>query len=209
MNWSDLLQIRASLVNGLEIQIGIIGFLILAVLAGGALFAWRRWFREWQAESFDVSLGNIGTVTIKRNHDVARIAHKAWTEMQTRKAALPFDENHDVITEIYDSWYSLFKEFRSLIKEIPAEQIAANEDTQKLIQQMVNVLNVGLRPHLTQWQAKFRWWFDKEKAADQGSSPQEIQKKFPEYQNLITDLKNLNAELQKYSDFLQKVAHGK
>ena len=118
---------------------------------------------------------------------------------------MPFDENHDVISEIYDSWYSLFKEFRELIKTIPAVHIAADKDTEKLVNLMVAVLNDGLRPHLTKWQAKFRRWFNYQIDKRHDDCPQDIQKDFPQYQDLIRELKELNGELQKYSEFLSGV----
>ena len=58
---------------------------------------------------------------LKRSYEVSQIAHQAWTELVTRKAGIPIDFEHDVIAEVYNSWYQLFTETRSLIKAIPAE----------------------------------------------------------------------------------------
>ena len=209
MIWSDLLAIRISLIHGVEVQIGILSFVIFLAVVMIGLYIWKRNFSNWNSSSFEVNLGSIGTVTITRNYDVARIAHKAWTEMQTRKGALPFDEDHDVIIEVYDSWYSLFKEFRSLLKDIPAELISKDHDTKLLVEQMINVLNIGLRPHLTKWQARMRRWMHHTEKTSEGKSFQEIQRDFPDYRDLVTDLKTLNGQLQEYSVFLGKIAHAK
>ena len=42
-------------------------------------------------------------VKLKANIEDKKIAHKIWTELITRKAALPFERDKDVITEVYDS----------------------------------------------------------------------------------------------------------
>lgn len=207
MKWANILQFRASLVEGIDIQIGIIGFFVLACLFIGCVYLWRKYLRGWTASEFDVNLGHIGKVKIRRNNEVACIAHRAWTELQTRKASLPFDESHDVISEIYDSWYSLFKEFRELIKTIPADHIAADKNTEKLVNLMIAVLNEGLRPHLTKWQAKFRRWFNYQTDKRPEDCPQDIQKDFPNYADLVRELIDLNKKLQEYSEFLKKVAH--
>ncbi|MDX9704061.1 MAG: hypothetical protein RBU23_13600 [Candidatus Auribacterota bacterium] len=207
MKWSDVIQFRASLVEGIDIQIGGIGLIILVGLCVASVYLWRKHLRGWSASEFEVNLGRIGKVKIRRNNEVACIAHRAWTELQTRKASLPFDENYDVISEVYDSWYSLFKEFRELIKSIPADHIATDKDTEKLVNLMVAVLNDGLRPHLTKWQAKFRRWFNYQIEKRKEDCPQDIQKDFPQYNDLVKELIELNSKLQEYSNFLRKVAH--
>lgn len=209
MSWDQVISLKVSVLEGVELQIGLIGFVVLAVVMGATIYLWKRYFRGWSATEFSVNLGKIGSVTLKRNHEVASIAHKAWTELKTRKAALPFDESNDVISEIYDSWYVLFKEFRELIKTIPAEHISKDENIEKLVDLMVSVLNEGLRPHLTKWHAKFRHWFNDQSKVRVSDCPQSIQKYFPEYQNLVNELKELNTKLLEYSKFLRKVAHGK
>jgi hypothetical protein len=62
---------------------------------------------KWTVVEAEISLGNIGKIKIRPNHEVIQIAHKAWTELVTRKAALPFDQEHDLIIEVYNSWYTL------------------------------------------------------------------------------------------------------
>ncbi len=59
---------------------------------------------------------NIGgqelTYEIERNSLNLEVAHTIYIELITRKAALPYDEEHDIIVEIYDSWCQLFKTTR-------------------------------------------------------------------------------------------------
>lgn len=126
----------------------------------------------------------------------------------TRKAALPFDKDHDVISEVYDSWYALFQGMRSLTKTIPAEKVRGSKDTQELVRLLVDALNKGLRPHLTKWQARFRHWYENALKKSTEKSPQEIQRDFPQYQELVDELTKVNKQLVEYADVIRRIAHG-
>lgn len=153
----------------------------------------------------NITLGGIGGINIKPNHEVSQIAHKAWTELVTRKAGLPFDLNNDVIVEVYNSWYVLFGEIRNLVKQIPTKQIK-DENTQKLVGLLIDSLNRGLRPHLTMWQAKFRRWYVNEtEGKNFDKTPQEIQKMYPQYQELVQDLVTINQQLVAYTNEIKKL----
>ena len=208
MNSMEILLIEWALPAGIKIAVGPILLVVLAL--GGILWLLLKFPRfkstVWDVVEAQIGFGEVGHVKIKRNHDTVRIAHQAWAELQTRKAALPYDEENDVITEVYDSWYSIFGEVRKLIKSIPAEHIQSNKDTSELVRVMIAVLNEGLRPHLTRWQARYRAWLETQK--ENGRTPQDTQRLFPEYQILINDLKRVNAEIHNYADFLKRIAHG-
>lgn len=207
MNWHSILSVDLSLTEGLDIFISpmffLLAILILAVVGG--CYVWNRKYNNWDLVDIGLDFKNPISVKIKPNHDTARVAHQIWTELQTRKAALPFDEENDVILEVYDSWYALFGIIRNLIKTIPAEHIRSNKDTEKLVNLLVDVLNLGLRPHLTRWQARFRAWMKNND--DPSLSPQELQKKFPEHAELVKELKEVNLELNKFSGSLYKLVH--
>lgn len=160
--------------------------------------------RYSQDIELNISLGGIGEIKIKPNYEVLQVAHKAWAELITRKAGLPIDIENDVIVEIYQSWYVLFDEIRQLIKQIPASQLK-NQDTKKLSDLLVNSLNQGLRPHLTKWNARFRRWYNNEIEKNKDKTPQEIQKKYPSYNELIADLMIINQQLVSYTNELKKL----
>lgn len=101
----------------------------------------------------DVSFGGL-KIHVKRTSEVVRIAHAAWTEIVTRKAAVPFDPDHDLIAEVHDSWYARFGELRQLTRSVPAEELRRSEDARDLVHLLDGVLNKGLRPHLTRWQSR-------------------------------------------------------
>src|SRR5699024_12613866 len=100
----------------------------------------------------NINIANIGSVSIEKNRDISKIAHKAWVEIMTRKVGLLFEEDKDVIVEVYNSWYALFGIIRELLKEI--EPRKKDTEIEKLEDILIKTLNYGLRPHLTNWQAK-------------------------------------------------------
>lgn len=170
----------------------------------------RQGRERWAPVSATVHLGGIGDVTIQPNDEDIQIAHRAWVELATRKATIMFDEEHDVIVEVYDSWYSLFQHMRDLAASVPASLVRNEKSTALLVRLIVDALNDGMRPHLTRWQARFRHWYDKAiqdpRFADE--APQEIQKQFPQYDELVKDLKQMNRGLQEYATAIRMIAHG-
>ncbi len=150
-------------------------------------------------------------IKIKPNYEDMQIAYKLWIELSTRKIGLPIDFDNDVIIEIYNSWYEFFRITRELVKEIPVSKVRKNKSTQDLVKIAIEVLNKGLRPHLTKWQAKFRKWYTEEigKEENKGLPPQEIQQKYPEYEKLINEMQEVNRKLIEYRKILKELAIGK
>lgn len=205
MNWQNLLSITLTK-EGITVNVGIL--LSLALLVPVAIYIWNLIFGKltsWNSDvELNITLAGIGNVKIKPNNEVIQIAHKAWTEIITRKAGLKFDQEDDVLVEVYDSWHDLFSELRTLIKEIPASQLR-NENTKRLVDTLVKSLNLGLRPHLTKYQARFRKWYEIELSKNTKLSPQEIQQKYPKYKELVADLLSINGELVEYASQLKKL----
>ncbi len=77
---------------------------------------------------------------------------------QHSQDGLKIDPDDDVTNEIYNSWYEFFVVTRKLVKDDPAVKVR-QDSTRKIIQLSIKVLNIGLRPHLTKWQARFRRWY--------------------------------------------------
>ncbi len=209
-SWRDIFTIKLTDAYSLAIEVGPILY-ALGIAAGVAMARRRRGRRppSWSAVEAEVQLGGIGAVKIRPSYEDIQIAHRAWVELVTRKAALPFDEDHDVIREVYNSWYALFQEMRSLAKAIPAEKVRRSKDTRELVRLLVDALNRGIRPHLTQWQARFRHWYDEAIRSIPERSPQEVQRDYPQYQELVDDLKKVNRELVAYAEVIREIAHGK
>lgn len=155
-----------------------------------------------EIDQADFGLGDQ-KITLKPNITDRQVAYAIWVELSTRKIGLPIDLNDDVIAEIYDSWYGFFTVTRELVKAVPVQKVR-RDSTQKIIKLSVEVLNEGLRPHLTKWQARFRHWYDRElrrydeSAGKEVLDPQMIQHKFPKYQELVDDMMRVNASLINY-----------
>lgn len=168
----------------------------------------KQCFRFVGKKSINVDEVNLGignsSVKLSYNKKDQEIAYKLWVELSTRKIGIKFDEENDVIKEVYDSWYEFFKIARELLKEIPSSRIQYSQELIKLVE---NVLNIGLRPHLTKWQAKYRKWYDEE-LKNSNQTPQEIQKKYTEYSSLVTDLIETNNRMIEYKRLMEKIAFG-
>ncbi|MBW7997173.1 MAG: hypothetical protein FVQ81_11515 [Candidatus Glassbacteria bacterium] len=161
------------------------------------------WFRGGNWTTFEIDEAKLGfgdqTVTLRPNDTDRQIAYKIWVELSTRKIGLTIELDDDVISEVYDSWYSFFSVTRELIKDVPVSKFR-RKHTERIIRLSIDVLNGGIRPHLTKWQARFRRW--NERALDTEGhidlSPQEVQKSFPEYDALTEDLLRVNGQLIAY-----------
>lgn len=163
--------------------------------------------RNWEINEAEFGIGNQ-KIKLKANNYDTQIAYKIWVELSTRKIGIKIDPEKDVIDEVYNSWYQFFRVTRELIKDIPASKIK-REATKEIITLSVDILNKAMRPHLTQWQAIFRKWYNQElKKGHDNLSPQQIQGKFPKYEELIVDLLKVNGYLIKYCESMENLAFG-
>jgi len=186
----------------MDVSPWLMGLLILLILAGILL---RYGLSRYRVVKLDISLGNIGKAELRPNVEDLQIAHRIWTELVTRKAAIPLDTDHDVIVEVYDSWYALFTKVRELISDLPAELVRSEKSTSEIVRIATATLNDGLRPHLTKWQARFRTWYDANKEQLKQKSPQQLQKEFPEHRELMADMLRINFQLIEYAGELKKL----
>ena len=149
----------------------------------------------------EIGIGDskISLVVNKKDQE---IAYKIWVELSTRNIH-DFDEDDDVIIEIYNSWYQLFGITRSLLEEIPASRIPYSKE---LIDLVNNMLNLGLRPHLSKWQAKYRSWYKSHIEDLEKMTPQEYQKEYPEYEALLKDVLATNSKMLSYKRYMYKIA---
>ena len=183
--------------------------LILAVIIVGLTVWGIRYFfkkkvkRKITLDGMSFGIGDF-KCNLKCGNEVQEIAYHLWIELTTRKIAIPLTDD-DVIVEVYDSWYLSFKSIREQLKIVPGVCL---DDAAELIDVTTKVLNEGLRPHLTKWQAKFRAWYEQEKK-ESADSPQDIQKRFPEYDALLADIKRTNDNMINFANKLKEIAFGK
>lgn len=200
---SDDLHISAE-ISGVPLAI-----LFAVLLVTAALVRW--WLsscgNEVTVDSAEFGIGD-SKVVLRPNRADRQIAYSIWVELSTRKIGLEIDPDHDVLFEIYESWYSFFGVTRELIKSIPAEKLG-NKTTADIVSLSIRVLNEGLRPHLTRWQARFKHWYEREIIKDTSICPQDVQKDYPEYDALISELLDVNARLVKYRSKMYEILSGK
>lgn len=149
-------------------------------------------------------------IKIRPNYTNVDIAYKIWVELNTRKIGLPIDFDKDVIVEVYKSCYQFFGITRELIKGLPATKIRNDKSTKELVELSTKILNEGLRPHLTLWQAKYHKWYESEimNVENKNLTPQQIQQKYSSYEALKNDISRINNNLISYKDSVYRLAFG-
>lgn len=197
---TDLFSITLGDDWNLSLHISPIPLIIIAVIAGLIFLVVRAYSKhrlvDWELDGAELGLGDQ-KFAFKPNNTDRQIAYSIWVELSTRKIGLPIDAEDDVISEVYDSWYAFFSVTREMIKDIPVSKVRG-ASTSKIIDLSVEVLNEGLRPHLTKWQARFRHWYDRQMDSKSDAEPQELQKNFPAYDELMADLLEVNKRLMTY-----------
>lgn len=188
--------------------------LVIALGFIGVVIVWRLATGGFALKNFEIDQADFGIgdqkFTFKPNLTDKQVAYAIWVELSTRKIGLPIDFDDDVISEIYDSWHGFFTVTRDLIKGIPAQKFR-RDSTQKIIGLSIEVLNEGLRPHLTKWQARFRHWYERElRKYDNGGmedvlDPQHIQERFPKFAELKADMDRVNKSLMKYREQMRRL----
>jgi hypothetical protein len=139
-------------------------------------------------------------------HDekIQMFVSKIYIELITRKAGIPIQEDKDVIEEVYNSWHNLFCIIRDEMGKLPAIYLKKSEISNPIIEITNKILEEILRPHLTEHQAKFRSWLGKAKQNPkyENISPQELQKRYPDYKALMKSMKQVNGMLIKSAERL-------
>ena len=161
---------------------------------------------RWRTQEVHFTFGGVA-VRLTPDDEVASIAHKAWTELVTRKAGIQVDDD-DIVVEVYDSWYSLFRALRQLAKEVPVSALHKSSDAKELLDSLTTVMNEVLRPHLTKHQARFRyWWQATLDSSHSDVSPQERQREYPQYGELFSEMSEVNRSLIILAETLRRLAH--
>ncbi|MCX7146389.1 MAG: hypothetical protein NT042_09345 [Sulfuritalea sp.] len=203
-----MLAINLAPASGISIEFHWSLIVVAVIVAGGVLLYRRHQLggKDSYLEVNEAEFGfGTGKVKLKANIDDLQVGFSFWTELTTRKIGLPFDDDHDVIVEIYDSWFHFFGIARELIKSIPVSKVRNNASTKELVLVSVYILNEELRPHLTRWQAQYRRWWDTALAdsANKELTPQQLQRKYPKHDELVADLKAVNNKLVIYAGDLK------
>lgn len=158
---------------------------------------------NYEIDSVDIGLSGP-SFHICSKKGVRQVAYKIWVEINTRVIGLKIDLDQDVIRAIHESYYAFFKGVRALTEEI---QIGNAIESKNLIDLTIRFLNEVMRPYLTKWGLKFNDWYDKNSIGSR-LTPQELQKLFPNYDELTANLVELNSKVISYSSILNSIAFG-
>lgn len=185
---------------------------VVAVVTVALLFWWLIWRRAGpfgRVKDFEIDEATLGVgdhrLKLRPNDTDRQIAYAIWVELSTRKLGLPIDPEHDVIHEVYDSWYAFFGVARELIKDVPVYKLR-RRDTLQVVELSLRVLNDGMRPHLTKWQARYRHWYSQAKKQTPETPPQALQQTYPEANALWLDLLEVNKQLIEFRKSMRGLA---
>ena len=207
----NIIDISFDSVCYITIQLNWLAILVLCVTVIGINYLIKKVItvsRKYSISVQEITLGiGSSSITVHYDNSDRALAYKLWVELNTRKIGLEFDQENDVIVEVYNSWYEYFRVARELIKDLPIEKI---ECASELIELATKVLNNGLRPHLTKWQARYRKWYESSvKESDAKLSPQDIQKQYPYYDELLSDLIETNKRMIAYKELMYQITFNK
>jgi hypothetical protein len=185
-----------------------IGVLVVLIIFFRLIGLPKRFWKSYEINEAELGLGDQ-KIKLKPNLTDQQIAYKIWVELSTRKIGLPIDMSNDLISEIYDSWFNFFTITRELIKDVPVQKFR-RKDTEQIIRLSIEVLNLGIRPHLTLWQARFRRWYENQLKLEVNVNihPQDIQRMFPQYNELERDLLEVNKKLINYRQKMYEIITG-
>ncbi len=145
-------------------------FLIGIILITTALF---YLLRKFNLETVSINFFGFNA-SFKKTNLVIELSYQIWVEMNSRIVCLPFDENNDLIIDIYKSWYMFFQELRNIEKN--AIRISYKDDRLKLIKLINDIMNNIFRPHLTKHYNRFAKWYTNSNNSHPDIDPQQIQK---------------------------------
>lgn len=194
----------------LEISVSWLVAAILVLLVAAAFVVRRIWGRgfltNYELSEVEIGVGNQ-KIKVRASHEDLQVAYMVWAELSTRKLAVPIDLEHDLIADVYDSWYKFFGIVREMIKSIPVTQVWRRVATREIVNTLTTLLNDEMRPHLTRWQACYRHWWDAacKDSAHADLTPLELQQRYPEYTALMDDLVAINRKLVGYKETLERI----
>jgi hypothetical protein len=188
--------------------VGGLGVILAAIFLSRLIGMPRRFWKTFEINEAEFGLGDQ-KIKLSPNVTDQQIAYKIWVELSTRKIGIPIDTSNDVISEIYDSWFNFFSVTRELIKDVPVQKFR-RKDTEQIVRLSIEVLNQGIRPHLTLWQARFRRWYENQLKLEANADvhPQDIQRKFPQFPDLERDLLEVNQRLINYRQKMYEIIKG-
>jgi len=209
---NNLTLFSLELTDQLELAVtASIGAILIIMLVLGSIWLFFNHLRQNAIPRFELDAAELGIgnqkLSFRPNHTDRQIAFAIWIEMSTRKIGLEIDLEKDIIVEVYASWYEFFGITRNLIKEIPVQKMQS-KSTAQIVSLSIDLLNIGLRPHLTQWQGKYRHWWENRPDESISKAPQDSQKDFDDFDALKSELAVVNTTLIEFREKMRLLMSG-
>lgn len=148
-----------------------------------------------------------GSVTLNIGRSDRRIAWKIYNHLQSRLLAVEFNESYDSIYLTNRSLFEAFKIIREEISNIPLEKLnrERGDATAKFY---LEILNRGIRPYLSKWHDPISRWIAECEKNDPSKTYVQMESKFLQRKELLTDLAQMNERMKGYAQRLLLIAKG-
>lgn len=160
----------------------------------------------FKTNTVHVSLPSGVGLEINASKKDRELAWKLYTQIKTRIAVEEFNEEYDSLQFVNKSLYEVFGIIRNAISELPTTII--KDDHRDLLQLYFDILNEGIRPYLSKWHIPISHWNETETKKNPEQTLLEIERKFPNREAAIKDIKVMNKRMKDFSHILFKVAKG-
>jgi hypothetical protein len=127
--------------------------------------------------------------------DILELAHKLCIEGMTRKVTIPFNVDEDSLYECLESLTSFFVYCRETLKQFPTDSMPPYDEHHVLdpnnLYDLCFILINRLSAFLQTYSCNFRYYVEQEKtkgALDPKTGLIEIEKKYPSYSEIVTQL---------------------
>lgn len=194
-------------------------YILLAAIGGGLIVLSGAYFyqkldsvgmihtwysRYYSTADIRVSLP-LGEVNLSINRQDRVSAWKIYNQINTRIAAVEFNEEYDSFLHTNKSLHTLFGIIRDELANIPVDRIKDEDNT--LVNFYHSILNEGIRPYLSKWHIPVSHFVEKQNASSI-ESILEVEKKFPKRKEILEDIKAMNLRMKSYSSELMKIIKG-
>ena len=127
--------------------------------------------------------------------DILELAHRLCIEGMTRKVTLPFNIEEDSLYECFDGLYAFLGFCRETLKSYPTDYMPVYDKNHVLdpnnLYDLCFILINHLDGFLGKYGCNFRYYVEQEKSKgelDPGVRLIEIEKKYPTYSEIVTQL---------------------
>lgn len=212
---TSILKLSISKYGNVEFSINIYAAIAICILS--ILIKWCiQKYKKKGIKQIGIDAMNLGSeverqITSKYSRKERELAYKIWFEMESNSMGQPYEEDIHAITDLHETWSQFFRFTRETIQNSPAGNMKHRLSEKNLASLCVTELNRNLKPYLDRWQARYKKWYETAQTQEENISltPQELQKKFDNYDKMAADIQATNNEILKFKELLYEIAFKK